>query len=187
MILFSIILSTNALSKEFHPNEENALYSYHMNRTTVRIIVGAIVGVVVVIYLTTPKTPPAPPLATTSTHSVTPTQLPSDYHENIYLSKTDPTKGAYMTDFAGMTLYTSSDDRTGVSNCTGECAKDWPPYSSGAVSQKRFPANISVITRPDGSKQLAWHDMPLYYYAKDMKVGDLLGDGIDGVWHIVKP
>lgn len=117
--------------------------------------------------------------------AVTPTSTaPSS---NIYMTKTDATKGMYLTDFQGMTLYVFDKDTQGVSNCTGACATTWPPYTSGATAQGQFPANITVITRADGSKQFAWKGMPLYYFSSDKKAGDLLGDGVGGIWHIVKP
>ncbi|HSX08849.1 MAG TPA: hypothetical protein VLF93_01740 [Candidatus Saccharimonadales bacterium] len=109
---------------------------------------------------------------------------PSD---NIYLTKTDPTKGKYLTDFQGITLYIFDKDTQGKSNCEAACAKAWPPYSSGATAQSTFPTNIAVITRSDGSKQFTWKGMPLYYFASDTKAGDLMGDGVGGIWHIVKP
>lgn len=104
---------------------------------------------------------------------------------NIYLMKTDATKGTYLTDFQGRTLYTYDKDTTGVSNCTGGCASAWPPYTSGAVAQGTFPAHISVITRSDGSKQFGWDGMPLYYFATDTQPGQITGDGVNG-FHIVK-
>lgn len=117
---------------------------------------------------------------------VTPTSSTSATSSNIYTTKTDPTKGAYLADFQGMTLYTYDKDTVGVSNCYGGCATAWPPYTSGATAQKTFPENITVITRTDGSKQFAWKGMPLYYYATDAKAGDITGDGVGGVWHIIK-
>lgn len=105
---------------------------------------------------------------------------------NIYMSKIDSAKGTYLTDFQGMTLYTFDKDTSGVSNCYNGCAKAWPPYTSGATAQSQFPANIAVITRTDGTKQFTWKGMPLYYYATDQKAGDITGDGVGGVWHIVK-
>lgn len=30
-------------------------------------------------------------------------------------------------------------------------------------------------------------NLPLYYYALDQKAGDLNGDGVGGIWHLVKP
>ncbi|SRR5258708_7249157 len=110
--------------------------------------------------------------------------VPSD---NIYLTKTDPVKGKYLTDFAGMTLYVFDKDTTGVSNCNDTCATTWRPYTSGATAQSQFPVNITVITRKDTSKQFAWKGMPLYYYSGDQKSADITGDGVGGLWHLVKP
>ena len=125
--------------------------------------------------------------APTETSQTTPTASGSATpSNNIYMSKNDPTKGNYMTDFQGMTLYTFDKDTAGVSNCYGGCANIWPAYTSGATAQGTFPDNITVITRTDGSRQFAWKGMPLYYYSGDTKAGDLNGDGIQGIWHIVK-
>lgn len=106
---------------------------------------------------------------------------------NIYLVKTAPAKGQYLTDFQGMTLYTFDQDTSGVSNCNGGCLTAWPVYTSGATAQGTFPPSINVITRSDGTKQFAWKNKPLYYFAQDKKQGDLFGDGVGGVWHIVTP
>lgn len=106
--------------------------------------------------------------------------------DNIYKTSTAPKSGVYMTDFNGMALYTYDKDSAGVSNCTGVCATNWPYYTSGATAQKTFPENISVIKRSDGNQQFAWKGMPLYYFVKDIKPGDILGDGVGGVWHLVK-
>ena len=124
------------------------------------------------------------PVPTTS--AVSPTSMAPT--SNIYMTKTDANKGIYMTDFAGMSVYTFDKDTagSGTSACYSACAKLWPPYTSGATAQGTFPANVTVITRTDGTKQFAWKGMPLYHYASDSKVGDLLGDGIGSVWHIVK-
>lgn len=125
-----------------------------------------------------------PQTANTTSNSSSSAMAPSN---NIYLIKTNPSKGKYLTDFQGMTLYIYDKDTPGVSNCSGSCLAAWPVYTSGATAEKMLPTNISVITRSDGSKQFAWKGMPLYYYAQDTKVGDISGDGVGGVWHIVKP
>ena len=125
--------------------------------------------------------------ATDQTASPTTTESSTAPSDNIYMTKTDAAKGAYMTDFQGMTLYTFDKDTAGVSNCYDKCAVAWPPYSSGATTESQFPTNITVIKRTDGSSQFAWKGMPLYYYQTDKKAGDITGDGVGGVWHIVKP
>ncbi len=124
---------------------------------------------------------------TQQTVSPTPASQAAAPSGNIYLTKTNPTKGNYLTDFQGMTLYVFDKDTPGMSNCYQACATAWPPYTSGATAQSQFPANITVITRTDGSKQFAWKGKPLYYYANDQKQGDITGDGVGGIWHIVKP
>lgn len=128
---------------------------------------------------------PATQMVATPTASPAPgAMVPS---ANIFLTKVDKVKGVYLTDFAGMTLYTYKKDTAGKSTCTDSCLTIWPAYSSGATAQKTFPTGISVITRDDGSKQFAWKGMPLYYYAKDVKPGDTMGDGVGKVWQIVAP
>jgi len=106
---------------------------------------------------------------------------------NIYTTRTDPTKGSYIADFQGMSLYVSDNDSAGTSNCSGTCAATWRPYTSGATAESNLPANITVITRTDGSMQFAWMGKPLYYNVSDQNPGDTLGDGVGGIWHLVKP
>lgn len=93
--------------------------------------------------------------------------------------------GTVMTDQKGMTLYTYAQDTSGVSNCNGKCLQIWPPYKAQSESGTS-PANISVIKRSDGTLQYAWKGMPLYYYTKDGDSGDAYGNGIGGVWSVIK-
>ena len=86
-----------------------------------------------------------------------------------------------------MTLYIYTKDvvGSGKSVCNGMCAANWPPLlidGNPAVS-----SGYSVITRDDGKKQIAFNGMPLYFYAKDVKPGDKIGDGrSEGAWQIIK-
>jgi predicted lipoprotein with Yx(FWY)xxD motif len=118
----------------------------------------------------------------TATQSENNNTIPSN---NVY-SESDPIKGNFMVDPAGMTLYTYDKDSNGVSNCSGECLKIWPAYMTTASAGQIFPENISIITRSDGNKQFAWKGMPLYRAADDKNPGDTTGDGVGGIWHIVK-
>jgi predicted lipoprotein with Yx(FWY)xxD motif len=152
-----------------------------MNKTIWAIIV--IIIIVVggwFIYQSMSGTATPAPTTTTTTTAGTPATS-----DNIYLTANDPTKGAYMTDFAGKTLYTYSKDTSGVSNCSGACATAWPPYISGAAAQGALPTGISLITRADGSQQFAYNGMPLYYFATDLSAGQITGDGVGG-FSIVK-
>ncbi len=87
----------------------------------------------------------------------------------------------------GMTLYTFDRDTvgSGKSVCNGPCATNWPPLM--AVDSDKTSGDYMVVTRDDGKKQWAMKGKPLYYWIKDTKPGDMTGDGVQGVWHIVKP
>jgi predicted lipoprotein with Yx(FWY)xxD motif len=87
----------------------------------------------------------------------------------------------------GMTLYTFDRDPSGAgkSVCNGPCAVNWPPLMASAMD--KTAGDFAVITRDDGKKQWALKGKPLYYWIKDTKAGDKTGDGVQNVWHIVKP
>lgn len=87
----------------------------------------------------------------------------------------------------GMTLYTFDRDVTGSgkSVCNGPCATNWPPLM--AADTGKASGDYTIITRDDGKKQWAMKGKPLYYWVKDTKAGDKTGDGVQNVWHIVKP
>lgn len=92
-----------------------------------------------------------------------------------------------LTNPAGMTLYAFDKDTagSGKSMCNGDCAEKWPPLAAGASD--RANGEYTIITRDDGSKQWAYKGKPLYLWSKDVKPGDTTGDGVNNVWHAVKP
>jgi predicted lipoprotein with Yx(FWY)xxD motif len=92
--------------------------------------------------------------------------------------------GTVLTDANGMTLYTFDKDKTGQSNCTGECASYWPP--AAATKDAKPVGGLTIIKRADGTMQWADDGKPLYTYVSDKKPGDVTGDGKNGVWHVVK-
>ncbi len=85
----------------------------------------------------------------------------------------------------GMTLYSFDKDvaGSGKSACNGPCATNWPPLAAPA---KMPSGKYSVVTREDGSSQLAYDGKPLYLYAADKKAGERNGDNFKNVWHLVK-
>ncbi|KQV82082.1 hypothetical protein [Rhizobium sp. Root1220] len=94
-------------------------------------------------------------------------------------------KGKVLAGENGMTLYTFKKDKMGVSNCYDQCAKNWPPLV--AASGAKADGAYSIIDRKDGSKQWAKDGMPLYFWVKDTKTGDITGDGVGGNWDLAKP
>lgn len=105
----------------------------------------------------------------------------------IVMTKSSADKGNFLTDTKGMTLYTFDKDTKNQSNCTGGCVTKWPPFVAPAVVPANLPADILEIKRDNGLMQYTYKGMPLYYFATDKKPGDTLGDGVGGIWHIVKP
>ncbi len=99
--------------------------------------------------------------------------------------------GDYLTDVSGLTLYTFANDSEGVSNCTGDCLANWPAFTVGANDRVVAPAaamgTLDTLTRDDGSRQVTYNGMPLYYYADDKAAGDANGQGAGGVWYVVSP
>ncbi|HEU5379415.1 MAG TPA: hypothetical protein VFV38_28665 [Ktedonobacteraceae bacterium] len=112
---------------------------------------------------------------------------PSAPMSAIYMLKTDSSNNTYLADAHGMALYTYDGDTAGAakSTCTGSCAESWPPYSSGSTTEADLPADITIITRSDGSKQFAWKGKPLYYFISDTQAGQTTGDGING-FHLAR-
>lgn len=94
-------------------------------------------------------------------------------------------KGDVLAGENGMTLYTFQKDTVGVSNCNGGCAANWPPLMAGDGAMDE--GVYSVVTREDGTKQWAKDGMPLYFWVKDEKKGDVTGDGVNGVWDLARP
>lgn len=97
----------------------------------------------------------------------------------------DTSKGKALADTKGMTLYTFDRDAAGKSNCTGQCAQNWPPLAAAADAKPS--GNWTVVAREDGSKQWAYKGKPVYGWSKDTKPGDVTGDGVNNVWHIAAP
>lgn len=124
--------------------------------------------------------------APTETAVAQPKPTPTPQAENgVFKMMTKGKLGSVMTDPKGMTLYTYAKDTAGVSNCTGQCLSNWPAFVAPSETGT-FPANITVIKRADGTLQYAWKGMPLYYFVKDTDNGDAYGDGVGGVWSVVK-
>ena len=94
-------------------------------------------------------------------------------------------KDGVLVSAAGMTVYTFDKDaaNSGKSACSGPCATNWPALSAGDAT---VGAPYSVITREDGSKQLAYKGKPLYLYGADKQPGEHKGDNFKGMWHTVK-
>lgn len=101
--------------------------------------------------------------------------------------------GTYLTGSSGRALYIWVADGKGKSSCSGGCAKTWPPLTAGSmpkVAGGASAADITLISRSGGIKQVAYKGRPLYYYAGDTGSGMINGQGSNqfgAKWWLLSP
>ncbi len=96
--------------------------------------------------------------------------------------------GPVLADSKGLTLYWFSKDTRMTSACTGGCATAWPPLLGKPMAAMgvRLTGKLSTITRSGGVLQATYKGHPLYTYAGDMAPGQTKGNGVGGVWHVLR-
>jgi predicted lipoprotein with Yx(FWY)xxD motif len=87
------------------------------------------------------------------------------------------------------TVYTFNSDSPGVSRCNGACATTWPPLTTASGTTPTggpgVNGQLGTVTRADGSLQVTYKGMPLYFFHSDSKPGDTMGNYTG--WSLVKP
>jgi predicted lipoprotein with Yx(FWY)xxD motif/polyisoprenoid-binding protein YceI len=103
----------------------------------------------------------------------------------------DDTLGTYITDAAGMALYTFANDTPGISNCYDRCATAWPPLlveeGMAITAVDGIPGEINTTEREDGTLQVSYDGWPLYYWVNDEAPGDTTGHNVSNVWALAWP
>lgn len=100
--------------------------------------------------------------------------------------------GMFLTGEGDKTLYVFKKDTTpGKSSCNGDCATNWPPFVLAAGASPKAGAGVTgalaTIKRDDGTDQVTYNGVPLYYFAADAKAGDTSGQNVGGVWFVANP
>jgi predicted lipoprotein with Yx(FWY)xxD motif len=89
--------------------------------------------------------------------------------------------GPVLVTPAGVTLYR----QTGTCSCDGQ----YRPLVAGPGQSPVLPpllhGQLSTVTLPDGSQQIAFDGWPLYVYAGDHAAGDT--NGVNLSWQVIKP
>jgi predicted lipoprotein with Yx(FWY)xxD motif len=144
---------------------------------------------------TTTPTPAAP--APSSATAPTPTDMSSGAAGSsapasaAELMVAQSTAGQIVVDGKGMSIYYFTKDTkdSGTSACTGDCLTAWPPVTTTADTPtvSGVMGKVATIATPDGKKQVTINGMPVYYSAKDKAAGDIMGQGVNGVWYLVSP
>ncbi len=103
-----------------------------------------------------------------------------------------PKYGAILTDTGGRTLYVFQKDSPGSSACYGSCAEFWPPLLLGngqkPIAGYGVTGRLATAQRTDGSTQVTYNGMPLYYFAKDTAKGEIAGEDVGPAgakWYVV--
>jgi predicted lipoprotein with Yx(FWY)xxD motif len=101
--------------------------------------------------------------------------------------------GTYLTGASGRALYIWVADSKDKSVCSGACAQAWPPLTAATTPKVSGGVNasqISLISRSDGAKQVAYKGQPLYYYVGDTRAGTTTGNGSNqfgAKWWLLSP
>ena len=135
----------------------------------------------------------AGPAATASpspTASATPSATTTPATGPIVLAQSVGTMGTILVAAANNhTVYTFDSDTPGVSKCTGGCASTWPPVSIASGTTPTggpgVTGQLGTITRADGSLQVTYKGLPLYFFHSDANPGDTKGNYTG--WSLVKP
>jgi predicted lipoprotein with Yx(FWY)xxD motif len=118
----------------------------------------------------------------------TPTPAPSA--AAVVLAQSVGTMGTILVAASNShTVYTFDSDTPGVSKCSGGCSAIWPPLSiASGVTPTGGPGvtgQLGTLTRADGSLQVSYKGLPLYFFHSDSKPGDTKGNYTG--WSLVKP
>ncbi len=91
----------------------------------------------------------------------------------------------------GLTVYIFTKDvkDSGTSVCSGGCLVTWPALSvpAGATPSggSGVTGKLGTITRDDGTLQVTYNGLPLYFFKNDQAPGD--ANGVYENWEAVKP
>ena len=89
----------------------------------------------------------------------------------------------------GQVVYAyDKDPKGGTPACTGSCAKVWLPVTGGhpvASPADKGLGTLGTVTTANGAKQITYNGSPLYTF-KGAKALVTNGNGVGGVWHVIK-
>lgn len=101
------------------------------------------------------------------------------------------TLGRVLVAANNRTLYLFEADTGRRSACYGRCAKFWPPLLTTGKPRPGAGVKAALLgttKRRDGRFQVTYRGHPLYFFVKDAKAGQTLGQGIDGFgaeWYVL--
>ena len=156
----------------------------------IRLLLGALSGLVLLVTACAPQATPTAELPPTQAPEATAAAVvPVTGAAAVALGQND-SLGSFLVDDKGMTLYLFTKDTPDTSNCYEKCATAWPPLLTTGEATAGEGVDASMLgttTRTDGTVQVTYNGWPLYYYEKDKASGDVIGQDVGGVWYVVSP
>ena len=99
--------------------------------------------------------------------------------------------GDILVDADGNTLYMfMPDQEEGEPTCYDDCAEAWPALEATGDLTAGDGLDQSLLAsaeRTDGTTQVSYNDLPLYYFSGDEAAGDTNGQGLNDVWWVMSP
>jgi predicted lipoprotein with Yx(FWY)xxD motif len=99
--------------------------------------------------------------------------------------------GEILMDSDYRSLYRFQLEDKGTITCyEAPCVASWPPViltADAPLPGGGIGPEMGAVTRPDGTRQLTFRGWPLYRFRGDLKPGTANGDGVGGVWHVIRP
>lgn len=144
---------------------------------------------------TEPATQTPPP---TSTETPAPTERPTATATPDLAGTAGITLAALETDLGTIlvvaasqrSVYIYQPDPPGRSTCTASCRNLWPVVETDGFPQAGEGVDadlLGYLTERDGSFIVTYNDHPLYLYGGDLEPGTALGQGVAGVWFVIRP
>jgi predicted lipoprotein with Yx(FWY)xxD motif len=88
----------------------------------------------------------------------------------------------------GQVVYAyDKDPKGGTPACTGSCTQIWVPVTGNPVVSPadKGLGTLGTVATSNGAKQVTYNGSPLYTY-KNAKPLVTTGNGVGGVWHVIK-
>jgi predicted lipoprotein with Yx(FWY)xxD motif len=101
--------------------------------------------------------------------------------------------GKILADGKDQTLYLFLKDKGTTSECSGDCATNWPPLTvtgSPTAGSGAEQSLVGTTKRSDGKSQVTYNGHPVYRFAGDQNPGDTAGQGLMAFganWYVVSP
>jgi predicted lipoprotein with Yx(FWY)xxD motif len=109
---------------------------------------------------------------------------------DVVLTVEPSTAGYVLAEGNQQVVYTYANDKPGSPpTCTGSCTATWLPLTVQnqplVLQGATLPGKVGTVTTADGHKQVTYNGYPLYTL-KGAYPYAVTGEGMGGVWHVIK-